>query len=53
MIAKAERFAIDPSSEAIMAVLVGKAPFIRAGSGNRTHMASVEGWNFTTKLYPQ
>jgi type I restriction enzyme R subunit len=24
-----------------------------AGSGNRTRMASLEDWNFTTKLYPQ
>ena len=23
-----------------------------AGDGNRTHMASLEGWNFTTKLHP-
>ena len=25
----------------------------RAGSGNRTRMASLEDWNFTIKLYPQ
>ena len=25
----------------------------KAGSGNRTRMASLEGWNFTTKLHPQ
>lgn len=25
----------------------------RAGSGNRTRMASLEDWNFTTKLYPR
>jgi hypothetical protein len=25
----------------------------RAGDENRTHMASLEGWNFTTKLHPQ
>jgi hypothetical protein len=24
-----------------------------AGSGNRTRIASLEGWCFTTKLYPQ
>ena len=23
-----------------------------AGDGNRTHMASLEGWSFTTKLHP-
>ena len=23
-----------------------------AGSGNRTRLASLEGWNFTDKLYP-
>src|SRR5581483_10719388 len=25
----------------------------RAGSGNRTRLASLEGWSFTTKLYPR
>ena len=24
-----------------------------AGSGNRTRMANLEGWSFTTKLYPR
>jgi hypothetical protein len=23
-----------------------------AGDGNRTHIASLEGWSFTTKLHP-
>ena len=25
----------------------------KAGDGNRTHMASLEGWSFTIKLHPQ
>ncbi len=29
------------------------AAFSGAGSGNRTRLASLEGWNFTTKLCPQ
>jgi hypothetical protein len=24
-----------------------------AGDGNRTHVASLEGWSFTIKLHPQ
>ena len=24
----------------------------KAGDGNRTHMASLEGWSFTIKLHP-
>jgi hypothetical protein len=24
----------------------------KAGDGNRTHLASLEGWCFTTKLHP-
>jgi hypothetical protein len=27
--------------------------FLGAGGGNRTRMASLEGWNFTTKLHPR
>ncbi len=26
---------------------------VKAGDGNRTHMASLEGWNFAIKLHPQ
>ena len=26
---------------------------IGAGDGNRTHIASLEGWSFTTKLHPR
>lgn len=27
--------------------------YFGAGGGNRTHMASLEGWNFTIKLHPR
>ncbi len=27
--------------------------WLEAGSGNRTRMISLEGWSFTTKLYPR
>ncbi len=29
------------------------SPPEKAGDGNRTHMTSLEGWSFTTKLHPQ
>src|SRR5687768_8970462 len=32
---------------------ISQEPMGKAGDGNRTHMASLEGWNFTTKLHPQ
>ena len=52
--AHAKRGAIDRRKCAFITVVnLRLIPFERAGSGNRTHMASVEGWNFTTKLYPQ
>ena len=41
----------DGAGEGIdLAPLAG--PFVGAGEGNRTLMASLEGWSFTTKLHP-
>jgi hypothetical protein len=31
----------------------GKMTMMKAGNGNRTRMASLEGWNFTIKLCPR
>ena len=30
----------------------GPGGAMKAGDGNRTHLASLEGWCFTTKLHP-
>ena len=34
-------------------ILASSAPFAGAGDGNRTHVASLEGWSSTIELHPR